>query len=57
MTMKIFAHNALIDGVFQPATIEVSGDVISHIEPGVLSATSAVDVRFDHGYVDRKSVV
>jgi N-acetylglucosamine-6-phosphate deacetylase len=51
MTMKIFAHNALIDGVFQPATIEVSGDVISHIEPGVLAATSAVDVRFDHGYV------
>lgn len=49
--MKIFAHNALIDGVFQPATIEVSGDVISRVDRGMPSTTSPVDLQFDHGYL------
>lgn len=49
--MLLFAQNALIGGVFQPATIETSGDAISHIELGPLSTKSAVDVQFGQGYL------
>jgi N-acetylglucosamine-6-phosphate deacetylase len=49
--MKLFAQNAFIGGVFQPATIETLGDVISHIELGPLDTDKDVDVRFDQGYL------
>jgi len=51
MTMKIYAQNAFIGGVFQPATIETSGDAISNIELGVIEASKDVDVRFELGFV------
>jgi len=49
--MKIFAQNAFIGGLFQPATVETSGEAISHIELGPLSTKNPVDVRFDQGYL------
>ena len=49
--MRIFAQNSFIDGKFQPATIEVSGDLISGIELGPLAASKEVEIRYDRGYL------
>jgi N-acetylglucosamine-6-phosphate deacetylase len=49
--MRIFAQNSFIDGIFQPATIEVSGDVIVGIELGSISPSKEVEIRFDRGYL------
>lgn len=49
--MRIFAQNSFIDGIFQPATIEVSGDVITAIELGPLAANKEVEIRFDQGFL------
>ena len=49
--MRIFAQNSFIDGKFQPATIEVSGDLISGIELGPVAASKEVEIRYDRGYL------
>lgn len=49
--MRIFAQNSFIDGKFQPATIEVTDDLISGIELGPLSASKEVEIQFDQGYL------
>lgn len=49
--MRIFAQNSFIDGIFQPATIEVSGDVVTAIELGPLSPNKEVEIRFDQGFL------
>jgi N-acetylglucosamine-6-phosphate deacetylase len=49
--MRIFAQNSFIDDIFQPATIEVSGDVIVGIELGSISPSKEVEIRFDRGYL------
>ena len=49
--MRIFAQNTFIGGVFQPATIEVSGDLISGIEVGPLGENKEVEIRFDQGFL------
>ena len=49
--MRIFAQNALIGGVFQPATIAISGDTISQIQIGQLETAKDIDLQFDRGFL------